>query len=379
MLYLSPDRGDLIFITVMLDSEEIDEVSRIQQAYEELSEYLRTNQVTLFHERVYGQVSLANTIHRIRKKITGDNNSLLTFVEGAPANGSGFAGIHAVAASSPRGTSLEAIRKNGVLCGRHFRGTEAEYLMLADVARCLPVAAHRDRASEALQTIDLAEDVLQACQWSFNNVRRTWFYLDDILEWYPEFNKARNQVYHRFGFLNGSVKSVVPASTGIYGRSAAGFACTLDLLAMRPLGNQPFRMERMTNPKQNEATDYGSAFSRGIAVTTRQNKYFFLSGTASIDKQGVSIYPGDMRKQTRRTLQNVRSLLENAGGTLNQITQATAFVKHKKDVPVFQEELRQFGLSDLPIITTIADVCREDLLFELDATAIKPLSDNVPN
>lgn len=383
MLHLSHHAGDLIFLTIFPTNDFGDEATQIGQAYAQLGEYVRTQPATLFHERVYGRLELAETVTRIRRSalapaFTGTLPPF-TYVEGTPANGTGFAGIHVVAVADTPDTSIEEIRQNGVLCGQHVRGTEAEYLLLADVARLLPAAAHRDRAGEAQQAIDLAEAILKERHWSFNDVRRTWFYLDDILEWYPDFNKARNRVYHRIGFLNGSVRSVVPASTGIYGRSAFGLACTLDLLAMRPLGDQPFRMEQMTNPKQNEATEYGSAFSRGIAVTTSRNSYYFLSGTASINEQGVTVHPGDMRQQTRRTLQNVQSLLEHAGGRLDQIEQATAFVKHKKDIPIFEEELRQFGLTDLPVITTIADVCRDDLLFELDATAIGPRSGDTRN
>jgi len=380
MLHLSHHQGDLIFITILPADDTGDEAAQIRQAYAELRDYARLRPATLFHERVYGRLSLAETVTRIRRaelepSLPGAPPPL-TYVEGTPANGSGFAGIHAVAVAEKPETAVEEVRTNGRICGRQFRGTEAEYLVLADVARLLPAAAHRDRAGEALQAIDLAEAILTERHWSFNDVRRTWFYLDDILAWYPDFNQARNQVYHRIGFLNGSIQSVVPASTGIYGRSAFGLACTLDLLAMRPLGDRPFRMEQMTNPKQNEAPEYGSAFSRGIAVTTRLNTYYFLSGTASIDERGVTVHPGDMRQQTRRTLQNIQSLLENAGGALDQIAQATAFVKYTKDIPIFEEELRHFGLSDLPVITTIADVCREDLLFELDATAIKPLTED---
>jgi hypothetical protein len=37
---------------------------------------------------------------------------------------------------------------------------------------------------------------------------------------------------------------------------------------------------------------------------------------------------------------------------------------------VYEAEIEKRGLQDLPIIQTVADVCRDDLLFELDATAI---------
>jgi enamine deaminase RidA (YjgF/YER057c/UK114 family) len=139
---------------------------------------------------------------------------------------------------------------------------------------------------------------------------------------------------------------------------------------MRPSDEQKFEVKRMLNPKQNEATDYGSAFSRGVSVDTKLNTYAFVSGTASIDETGKSIHPNDMEKQTARTFDNIDALLQGVHGDLHSIVQATAFVKHEEDIPVYEAEIEKRGLQDLPIIQTVADVCRDDLLFELDATAI---------
>ncbi len=374
MLFTSDNLGDLVFITVLPPANQTGEEA-IRSTYQELHDHVSGQNLYLFHDRVYGLVSAFGRIAAIREEVCSDRiaeNPPVTFVEGQPAYQYEFAGIHAIAVKED-GSRLQSIQKNKQVCGARYQGNEAEYLMLADIARLLPESAHSDRLTEAYDAITLADEVLHEQHWSFTDVRRTWFYLDDILDWYGDFNKARNQIYQRIGFMNGSLRSVIPASTGIFGRSGRGFACTLDLLAMRPLGETPFQIERMVNPRQNEAVEYGSAFSRGIAVTTRKNKYFFLSGTASIDERGATVHPGDMRKQTRRTLTNVASLLENAGGDLQFIRQATAFIKHSEDIPIFEEEIRQNGLSDIPIITTIADVCRDDLLFELDATAVTPL------
>jgi len=373
MLFTSDNRGDLVFITV-LPPEEQPGVHAIRSTYQELHDHVSEQKLFLFHDRVYGLVSAFDQIAAIREEVCSDKiaeNPPVTFVEGRPAYQHEFAGIHAIAIKED-GSRLHSVQKNEQICGARYQGNEAEYLMLADIARLLPESAHSDRLTEAYEAIDLADEVLHDEQWSFKDVRRTWFYLDDILDWYGDFNKARNRIYHRIGFMNGSLSSVIPASTGIFGRSGRGFACTLDLLAMRPLSDTPFQIERMVNPRQNEALEYGSAFSRGIAVTTQSNKYFFLSGTASIDETGATIHPGDMRKQTRRTLANVASLLENAGGDLHFIQQATAFIKRPEDIPIFEEEIRKNGMSEIPIITTIADVCRDDLLFELDATAVMP-------
>jgi hypothetical protein len=51
------------------------------------------------------------------------------------------------------------------------------------------------------------------------------------------------------------------------------------------------------------------------------------------------------------------------------ICQATAFIKRREDSERFESILRDRGLEDLPLICTVDDVCRNDLLVEIDATA----------
>ncbi len=378
MLYTSTKNcnGDLCFITVLpLEGKSREE--SIASAYEELAEYLRSHQAELLQERIYGLLSAAPDAERIRQSILTSNGKMervpSTYVEGTPFYGLDFAGIHAIAAQSSDPEKIDLVRKNDRICGCHYCGNEAEYLILSDISSLLQPSIRSTRAQETFEAINLAGEILQERSWSYRDVRRTWFYLDDILAWYPDFNKARNELYKRLGLFNGNPKTIIPASTGIWGRSAYGASCTFDLLAMKPIEGCPLETRRLENPKQNEATDYGSAFSRGVAIATNQSKYIFVSGTASIDESGRTVYVGDMKRQTERTLLNIESLLQGAGAELHHIQRATAFIKMEEDIPVFEDILNQLGMSDIPIVRTIADVCRDDLLFELDATAVIPL------
>jgi enamine deaminase RidA (YjgF/YER057c/UK114 family) len=373
MIFASDNQGDLVFITA-IPTESSSFKHKITQAYSDIQNFLDDNNCTLMSERIYGRVASAKRIQSLRKQTieSGSEQFKLhpTFVEGKPFYHEDFAGVHIIAARNGAADSLQDLRKNGVVCGREFHGEEAEYVILSDLASVLPDDIHADKSMEAYETIRVAGEILQERNWTFQDVRRTWFYLEDILDWYDDFNVSRSRYFHESGLMNGSIKSIIPASTGIWGRNAHGFATTMDLLAMRPSDEQKFEVKRMLNPKQNEATDYGSAFSRGVSVDTKLNTYAFVSGTASIDETGKSIHPNDMEKQTARTFDNIDALLQGVHGDLHSIVQATAFVKHEEDIPVYEAEIEKRGLQDLPIIQTVADVCRDDLLFELDATAI---------
>jgi len=57
---------------------------------------------------------------------------------------------------------------------------------------------------------------------------------------------------------------------------------------------------------------------------------------------------------------------------MDDICQATAFVKRRDDGRRLFSILDARGLGDLPLICTVDDICRDDLLVEIDATAVIP-------
>jgi enamine deaminase RidA (YjgF/YER057c/UK114 family) len=204
-------------------------------------------------------------------------------------------------------------------------------------------------------------------------VTRTWFFLRDILDWYGPFNAVRNAAFRRMGLMGPGADGRIPASTGIEGRNHRGGWCALDLLAMRPRDGGRLEVKRLHSRKQNEATEYGSAFARALEVSLGDARYVFVSGTASIDDHGRTVHVGDFEGQARHTLEAVKALLEDAGGSLADVAQATAFLANPADGRSFERMVASTRLEHAPLVTTVADVCRHDLLFELEATAVLPL------
>ena len=92
-----------------------------------------------------------------------------------------------------------------------------------------------------------------------------------------------------------------------------------------------------------------------------------MSGTAAIDEQGRSLYPGDVRAQIDCTFDKIAALIGQEGATLTDIAAACVFVKRPEDALVYQERAAARGLENLPAVVMVADVCREELLFEIDA------------
>jgi enamine deaminase RidA (YjgF/YER057c/UK114 family) len=92
-----------------------------------------------------------------------------------------------------------------------------------------------------------------------------------------------------------------------------------------------------------------------------------LSGTAAIDETGKSLYPEDIHAQVECTLDKIETLLDQEGATLEDIRAATVFVKHPQYASVFREIAAARGLENFPGICVVADICRDELLFEMDA------------
>jgi enamine deaminase RidA (YjgF/YER057c/UK114 family) len=163
---------------------------------------------------------------------------------------------------------------------------------------------------------------------------------------------------------------LLPASTGIRGATPSGAAATADLLAVVENGGTRPEVKKMTNTAQLDAFRYGSAFSRGALVREAGLAMIQVSGTAAIDERGLSLYPGDIRSQIRCTLDKIEALLELEGAGLGDICAATVYVKSPGDEQVFREITGDRGLEAFPAVCVVADVCREELLFEMDAEAV---------
>jgi 2-iminobutanoate/2-iminopropanoate deaminase len=128
----------------------------------------------------------------------------------------------------------------------------------------------------------------------------------------------------------------------------------------------------------NEAYDYAkpSSFSRGMRIDIGNVVLLLISGTASIDENGVSIHIGDFRAQMRRTLDNITALLEAEGCTWKDIVRTSCYLRDiDRDYEAFNEERTTFfkeqGLDPLPASTGIqAHLCRPELLVEIEAIAM---------
>jgi enamine deaminase RidA (YjgF/YER057c/UK114 family) len=222
-----------------------------------------------------------------------------------------------------------------------------------------PSAPRREQADECFRII---RDVLQDAGMDFEDVVRTWFYVDDILDWYGEFNDVRDSFFERWGIFDG----LVPASTGIGLANAAGAALTAEALAVQSTGDKS-HVRAVPSPKQCPALDYGSSFSRAVEVVDSGLRMLLISGTASIDAEGHTLWQDAIEGQVEETMEVVWEILRSRDMCWEDTSRATAYVRRPEDMPEVRKLLEPY---DLPVAFVPAVVCRDDLLFELELDAV---------
>lgn len=207
---------------------------------------------------------------------------------------------------------------------------------------------------------------------------RVWNYLADIngetngLERYRQFNIGRHDA---FAACARAATGDVPA------------ACTIGL-PQGPLsiaflaGRTP--VQPVENPRQVSAYHYpmeygprSPTFSRAVLVTLPERECLFISGTASIVGHRT-VHLGDIFGQTREALANVEAVLAEA----NRLSRRTTFtlgglayrvyIRHAEDFPVVRD-LLSAPMGTAAVLFVQADICRKDLLVEIEAVAV-----NVP-
>lgn len=275
--------------------------------------------------------------------------------------------VTAVLSSSPGGGGMQFIAATGIepaplvlrdsITGYLINDSGTSHCFLGGLLPGDAGASREDQTREVFRTI---EEALALAGMSFEHVARTWFYNEDILDWYPAFNEVRTEFFRHHAIRR------MPASTGIGAPNPAGRALTGKAMAVKS-GPGETLIAAVCSPLQCDAFAYGSAFSRALEVSDACSRTLYISGTASIEPGGKSVRQGDPAAQIRLTMDVVRAILEEAGMRIEDATRAIAYFRDPSHIPLWEEFCRD--LPPLPIVSLGCHVCRDDLLFEIELDA----------
>jgi enamine deaminase RidA (YjgF/YER057c/UK114 family) len=195
---------------------------------------------------------------------------------------------------------------------------------------------------------------------------RTWIYLKDVDVFYRDMVESRSALFARHGL---SSDTHYIASTGIEGACAHRH----DLVALDAysiLGLAPEQTSYLNDFDFLCATkDYNVTFERGTRIAYADRAHCFISGTASIDRAGNVLNPGDVLRQLERALCNVDALLRSAAADLGDIMQFTVYLRDRTDFACVDGYLRE-RFPALPIAIVQGAVCRPEWLVEVEGIAI---------
>lgn len=203
---------------------------------------------------------------------------------------------------------------------------------------------------------------------------RVWNYLDGInletggLERYRQFNIGRQDAFLEF---HRGTTGNVPAACAI--------GLTSGPLSIAFMAGETAAIA-VENPRQISAYDYPAeygprspTFSRATLAALPGQEILFISGTASIVGH-LTVHPGDAAGQCREAMTNIAAVVEAA----NRICRSAPFglgelvyrvyVRHAVDFRQIREVLAPL-VAGAEVLFVQADICRRDLLLEIEAFA----------
>jgi enamine deaminase RidA (YjgF/YER057c/UK114 family) len=243
-----------------------------------------------------------------------------------------------------------------------------------------------DTRKAAIEAFKMIAAVLNQEGMTFNNLIRQWNYIGNILELkdgyqnYQLFNEVRSEYYKKYRTTQG-----FPAATGIGMKLGGVF---IDFYAL--MTSEDLTIKAVDNPNQVNAYQYGQqvlkglitkgkslknppCFERALLVANNHRRTLFISGTASIIGQ-ETIGKGNVIEQTLVTIENINKLKDS--GYIGQLigqelspgkcSLVRVYVRNQKDFAAVKDICSEH-YPNVPSIFTESDICRDDLLVEIEA------------
>jgi 2-iminobutanoate/2-iminopropanoate deaminase len=116
-------------------------------------------------------------------------------------------------------------------------------------------------------------------------------------------------------------------------------------------------------------------YSQAVAVDLGNSKMIIISGQVAFDKQGQLVGTGDFSQQATQVFSNIRSIIESAGGTMDNLVRIGIYLTDMSKIQLLRTVRDKFINPKNPPASTLVQVdklFRGDVLLEIEATAIIP-------
>ena len=119
------------------------------------------------------------------------------------------------------------------------------------------------------------------------------------------------------------------------------------------------------------STEKGPKAIGPYSQAIKANGFIFVSGQTAFDPASGKAIEGETAKQTERTLENVKAILQATGSSLDRVVKVGVFLKDMNDFTAMNEVYALYFPANPPARTTV-EVARlpRDFLVEMDVIAL---------
>ena len=125
--------------------------------------------------------------------------------------------------------------------------------------------------------------------------------------------------------------------------------------------------QQVKHPHRDPAFVTG-AYSDAVII----NGFVFVSGQASVDFQSSEFVLGTIEEETRRTLDNIQLILQQAGTSMDYVVKCTAHLSDINDFDRYNTVYSSYFTGIKPARTTVQSVLAEGIKVEIDCIAYIP-------
>lgn len=227
---------------------------------------------------------------------------------------------------------------------------------------------------QSVEAFHLLGDVLRREGFPVNSIIRQWNYIEQITAFdgldqhYQAFNNARSDFYSKADWVKG-----YPAATGI-GANLGGILVDVDAAVFNnstafatPIDNKlqiaahAYSSQVLEAARQKKTTP---KFERAKSMTFDKRRLIYISGTAAIRGE-ESLKGVGLAQQLKITMENIDLLIDSA-----KLVKLRVYLKNKSDYEEAASLMDSYGLK-IPISYMWADVCRDELLIEIEGIAVE--------
>ena len=118
-----------------------------------------------------------------------------------------------------------------------------------------------------------------------------------------------------------------------------------------------------------------SGYSHSAIIDLGNCKMVILSGQVPVDNQGNLIGEGDFEKQTEQVFLNIKNVITEAGGTIDNIVNINIYMTDMSQIQKFRDIRSKFVNPENPPSATLVQVSslyRSEVMIEIEAIAIIP-------